>query len=112
QQVKPDEVRLVSPVGLKAINDQAVQAAFEIQAWFPVLQIIALVSLALAITNLLPLPALDGGRILFVLIEAVRGRRIAPEREGLIHFLGLTMLLILMVVLVVQDLVNPILPAQ
>ena len=112
KQIDSGEVRLVSPVGLKAINDQAVEAAFVLNALFPVLQIVALVSLALAITNLLPLPALDGGRILFVLVEVIRGRRIAPEREGLVHFVGLAMLLLLMVVLVVQDIVNPIFPAQ
>ena len=57
----------------------------------------------------MPLPALDGGRILFVLIEIIRGRRISPEKEGLVHFMGMTMLLGLMAVLVVQDLIDPIL---
>ena len=65
-------------------------------------------SLALAVTNLMPLPALDGGRMLFVLIEIIRGRRISPEKEGLVHFMGMTMLLGLMAVLVVQDLIDPI----
>ena len=57
----------------------------------------------------MPLPALDGGRILFVLVEIIRGRRISPEKEGLVHFMGMTMLLGLMAVLVVQDLIDPIL---
>ena len=76
---------------------------------FPILQLLAFVSLALAVTNLMPLPALDGGRILFVLVEIIRGRRISPEKEGLVHFMGMTMLLGLMAVLVVQDLIDPIL---
>ena len=109
-QINTEDVRLVSPVGLKAINDQAVTVAIELGALFPVLQVIAIVSMALAFTNLLPLPALDGGRILFVLIEAVRGRRVSPEKEGLVHFVGIAMLLGLMTVLVVQDLVDPLFP--
>ena len=97
---------------MKTINDQAVAVALELGAMFPVLQVIAVVSMALALTNLLPLPALDGGRILFVVIEAIRGRRIAPEREGLVHFVGMAMLLGLMTVLVVQDLVDPVFPVR
>jgi regulator of sigma E protease len=73
-----------------------------------VLQFAAILSIALALTNLLPLPALDGGRILFVLIEAARGKRLAPEREGFVHLLGMFALLTLMVVMVINDLVNPV----
>ena len=108
-QIQPSEVRLISPIGLKAINDHAVDAAVELGELFPILQLLAFVSLALAVTNLMPLPALDGGRILFVLVEIIRGRRISPEKEGLVHFMGMTMLLGLMAVLVVQDLIDPIL---
>jgi len=107
-QIQPSEVRLISPIGLKAINDQAVDAAVELGELFPILQLVAFVSLALAVTNLMPLPALDGGRMLFVLVEIIRGRRISPEKEGLVHFMGMTMLLGLMAVLVVQDLIDPI----
>ena len=46
--------------------------------------------------------------MLFVLVEIIRGRRISPEKEGLVHFMGMTMLLGLMAVLVVQDLIDPI----
>ena len=74
------------------------------------LQTAALISLALGLTNLLPLPALDGGRILFVLIEAIRGRRIAPEREAMIHFVGLMILVGLMGLVMLQDFINPIIP--
>ena len=109
-QINAEDVRFVSPVGLKAINDQAVTVAIEVGALFPVLQVIAIVSMALAFMNLLPLPALDGGRILFVLIEAVRGRRVSPEKEGVVHFVGIAMLLGLMIVLVIQDLVDPLFP--
>ena len=69
---------------------------------------IAFISVALGFTNLLPIPALDGGRIMFVLVEAIRGRRIEPEREGMVHIVGMLVLLGLMVLLIVQDIVNPI----
>jgi regulator of sigma E protease len=76
--------------------------------WFPILWLTAILSTALAVTNLLPLPALDGGRILFVLIEAVRGKRVAPEKEGAIHFIGLALLLTLMLVISYYDVSDPI----
>jgi regulator of sigma E protease len=63
-----------------------------------------LLSLNLAILNLLPLPALDGGRLMFVLLEVNRGgRKIAPEKEGLVHFAGLVILLALMFVIAFHD---------
>jgi regulator of sigma E protease len=99
------------PCGPKCLNDLtavAVETAREVREIFPVLQLIGLVSVALATTNLLPLPALDGGRILFVLLEAVRGRRLDPAREGMVHLVGMMMLLILMVVITYNDFVNPI----
>ena len=68
------------------------------------------ISVALGLTNLLPIPALDGGRILFVLIEAIRGRRIEPQREGMVHLVGMLMLLALMAFLIFQDIANPIIP--
>lgn len=112
RQIQMTEVRLVSPVGLKAINDQAVDAAVQLGQLFPVMQLLAFVSVALAVTNLLPLPALDGGRILFVLLEQIRGRRIAPEKEGLVHFVGMAMLLGLMSMLVIQDIIDPLVLSQ
>ena len=92
------------------LTHEAVVTAQAINQWFPILQLIGLVSVALATTNLLPLPALDGGRIMFVLLEAVRGRRIDPAREGMVHLVGMVMLLLLMVVITYQDIFNPIIP--
>jgi regulator of sigma E protease len=54
--------------------------------------------------NLLPLPALDGGRLLFIFIELIRGgRRIAPEKEGMVHFAGMVVLLALMAIITFFD---------
>lgn len=109
-QVPLSTVRPIGVVGLNDLTRAAVTTAEQINQWFPILQLIGLVSVALATTNLLPLPALDGGRILFVLIEAVRGRRIDPAREGMVHLVGMIMLLLLMVVITYQDIFNPIIP--
>lgn len=101
------------PIGIVGMNDltaMAVETAVEINQWFPVIQLIGLISVALGLTNLLPLPALDGGRILFVLIEAIRGRRVDPAREGFVHMIGMVILLGLMVIITYQDIVNPLIP--
>lgn len=101
------------PIGIVGMNDltrAAVETAQEINQLFPIIQLIGLISVALGFTNLLPLPALDGGRILFVLIEAIRGRRIDPARESVVHLVGMVLLLTLMVVITYQDIVNPIIP--
>ena len=106
--ISPEEARPVSVVGISQISGQAAEATVVSGNLFPILNMVAFISVALGFTNLLPIPALDGGRILFVLIEAVRGRRIEPEREGMVHVVGMVVLLSLMVLLIVQDIVNPV----
>ncbi|MFO7536769.1 MAG: M50 family metallopeptidase [Chloroflexota bacterium] len=108
--IEPSDARPVSVVGISQIAGQAAEASATNRDLFPILSMIAFINLALGLTNLLPIPALDGGRILFVVIEAVRGRRIEPEREGMVHVAGMLFLLGLMVLLIVQDIVNPIIP--
>jgi regulator of sigma E protease len=88
----------------------SLQQSIEWKLAFPALQTASLISLALGLTNLLPLPALDGGRILFVVIEAIRGRRIPPEREAVIHFVGMMILVGLMLLVMLQDVLHPIIP--
>lgn len=106
--IEPSEARPISVVGISQIAGQAAEASVSSNNLFPILNMVGFISVALGFTNLLPIPALDGGRILFVLIEAVRGRRIEPEREGMVHIVGMLVLLGLMVLLIVQDIVNPI----
>ena len=60
-------------------------------------------SISLGIMNLLPLPALDGGRLVFLLIEAVRGKPIPPEKEGMVHLGGMMALMVLMALVFVND---------
>lgn len=107
-EITAEEARPVSVVGISQIAGEAAETSVNNNTLFPILQMVAFISVALGFTNLLPIPALDGGRILFVLIEAVRGRRIEPEREGMVHIVGMLFLLGLMVLLIVQDIVNPI----
>jgi len=101
--VAPSDAQLSGPVGIARLVGDAVSATMDTGFWFPIWQLSAALSAALAITNLLPLPALDGGRLLFILIETLRGRRINPEREGLVHMVGFMLLLGLMIYITVQD---------
>ena len=66
----------------------------------------AVLSLYLGIFNLLPIPALDGSRLLFLGLEAVRGRPIDPNRESMVHLIGFAMLMLLMVVVTYNDIVG------
>lgn len=109
-QISPSEARPVSVVGLSQLAGRAAEETAVQGNWFPILWFAGIISVALGFTNLLPIPALDGGRILFVLVEAVRGRRIEPEREGMVHLVGMLFLLGLMVLIIIQDIVNPIIP--
>ena len=106
--IPAEAARPTGPVGIYQQTGSAVDAAVELNWWFPILWLTAILSTALAVTNLLPLPALDGGRILFVIIEAIRGKRIKTKKEGAIHFIGLALLLTLMLVISYYDLSNPI----
>ncbi len=65
-----------------------------------------LLSVNLGVLNLLPLPALDGGRLVFMLIEAVRGKPIPPEKEGMVHFAGFVALMVLMVFVMYNDIIK------
>ncbi len=105
---EPGEARIISVVGVTQIGGELLQNSIEDNEPFVILQYIALISIALGVTNLLPIPALDGGRILFVIVEIVRGRPIPPEREGVVHLAGLIFLLSIAVIFIVNDLVNPL----
>ena len=71
-----------------------------------VLRQLVLISASLGIMNLLPIPAMDGGRLVFMLVEVVRGKPISQEKEGLIHFIGLILLFGLIILLTFNDITN------
>ncbi|MCG8514284.1 MAG: RIP metalloprotease RseP [Halanaerobiales bacterium] len=68
------------------------------------LNLMAILSINLGIINLVPFPALDGGRILFILVELIRGKPVDPKKEGLAHVVGFVVLMVLMAFLVYKDL--------
>lgn len=72
----------------------------------PVLQFIAILSLSLAVINILPFPALDGGRLLFVLIELLLGRKVSPKWEAHIHVVGYVLILFLILAVTYSDIVQ------
>jgi len=98
--------QIAGPVGIAKITGDVAQLT-PTYGWWPILNLTAFLSLNLAIMNILPFPALDGGRVVLVLIELLRGgKRLKPEREGLINFVGIAFLLLLMVVVTVNDVIN------
>src|SRR5690625_1830324 len=89
---------LAGPVRIYDATDQVVQTGF-----MSFLMWTAILSDNLGIINLVPLPALDGGRLMFVGIEAVRGKPIDPQKEGLVHVIGFALLMLLMIVVTWND---------
>ncbi len=99
-----DTLRDVSgPIGMAQATSEIVEAS-SLPLWVTLAQLSIVLSLNLAILNLLPFPALDGGRLVFVILEILRGgRKIAPEQEGLVHFAGIGVLLGIMFVVAFSD---------
>lgn len=107
-ELRPEETRIT---GLKGIYDLLAWAGDVDRASqrpFVTLHFIGFLSASLALANLLPIPALDGGRLLFLGMEIVFGRRISPRYEGWAHAIGYALLLALMVYVNFQDFVNPL----
>lgn len=108
QQIPIEMARPVSPVGIYQITSQVTNESVQTGWWFPLLSWAGMLSAALGITNLLPLPGLDGGRLVFVALEAIRRRRVRPDREALVHIAGMVALLVLVVMIAYSEIVNPI----
>ncbi|OQB25321.1 MAG: Regulator of sigma-W protease RasP [Firmicutes bacterium ADurb.Bin182] len=89
---------VMGPVGTISFIGQAVRMGFE-----SLLRLGSLISVNLAIVNLLPLPALDGGRIVFQVVETVRGKPVSAEKEGMVHFVGIILLFALIIFLTFND---------
>ena len=87
------------PVGIAVMTGKIAA-----QGILPLLQFAALLSLNLAVVNFLPIPALDGGRFLFLIIEAIRGRKASERFEANLHRIGFILLIGLIVVVTVRDL--------
>ena len=98
---QPVSKDVAGPIGIAQMTGQAVRTGES-----AVLELLGLLSLNLAIVNILPFPALDGGRLLFVVIEAVTGKKIKTNWERYIHQAGMIILLLLMVLVTINDLVR------
>jgi regulator of sigma E protease len=91
---------VAGPVGIAQATGEVVEES----GWEPLLEFAALLSINLAIINMLPLPMLDGGRIAFVLLEvARRGKRVAPEKEAIVHLVGLALIITMALVVTYFD---------
>jgi regulator of sigma E protease len=115
----PEQGRLVGLKGIYDIFSQTVSRDVDVSTSAPpstdplnqpvrTLELIASLSISLGVFNLFPFPALDGGRILFILPELIFRRRVSPQVETLVHGLGMAVLLAFMVYVNVMDFVDPI----
>ena len=93
--VAPD---VAGPVGIVNIIGEVARSGLQY-----LLLLTAYLSINLAIINLLPIPALDGSRIVFLLVEGLRGKPIKPEREGMVHFIGFMLLIGLIIIVTYND---------
>jgi regulator of sigma E protease len=94
---------LTGPVGIAQATGEVVEAA----GYIELITLAASLSMSLAVLNFLPIPAVDGGRLFFILIEFLRrGRRIAPEKEALVHLAGFAALLVMFVVVTYFDILR------
>lgn len=96
-------VDMVGTVVEESKDDNADTATNAYYIFLNLANLTMMLSVSLGIMNLLPLPALDGGRLVFILIEAVRGKPLDRNKEGIVHFIGFALLMILMVVVLFND---------
>lgn len=89
---------VAGPVGIAAVVGEVMQEGIS-----NLMSLAAIISVNLGIINLLPIPALDGSRIVFLILEGIRGKPVDPQKEGFIHFVGFTLLILLMIFVAFQD---------
>ena len=92
---------LSGPIGIYNIVDQSATAGL-----LSLVSLTSLLSINVGFINLLPIPAFDGGRILFLIIEKIRRKPVKPEVENRIHAIGLALLMLLMIVVTYNDIVR------
>ncbi|HVP20385.1 MAG TPA: M50 family metallopeptidase [Anaerolineaceae bacterium] len=113
-QLTPEQSRVVGPFGMFTMFNQERNRDIQTTSTpaagpaVNVLSFLAIISVALGITNLLPIPALDGGRILFLIPEILFHKRVPPKYENAVHAIGFFALVALLVVITAQDIINPV----
>lgn len=103
-QVSKDDV--AGPVGIAVMIDETIEdsAPYGVSTViYSLINLAVLLSINLGVMNLLPIPALDGGRLLFLIIEVFRGKPLPPEKEGIVHFIGFVVLMIIMALVMYND---------
>ncbi len=93
---------VMGPVGIISFVSSQVRS----ENLYAVVYLIFILSLNVGIMNLLPLPALDGGRLVFLIVEAIRRKPVPPEKEGMVHAIGLGLLMLLIVAITCKDIVR------
>lgn len=94
-------VEVAGPIGIAQATGEAIKFGY-----MAVLQLMGILSLNLALINILPIPALDGGRLLFVVLEKFLGRKVKPRAERIVHQVGMAFLLGLIVLVTINDIVR------
>jgi len=89
---------LSGPVGIYNVVGESAKAGFD-----NILYLVAFLSINVGFLNLLPIPAFDGGRILFLIIEKIKGSKVNPKVENIIHTIGFALLMLLMIIVTIQD---------
>ncbi|HOT90638.1 MAG TPA: M50 family metallopeptidase [Anaerolineae bacterium] len=103
-----EQARPVGIIGISQIAQQSVEESIAASAVYPFLNFVILISVSLGIFNLLPIPALDGGRILFSVVEKVRHKPLTPAIEERIHTIALFILVVIFIFIAILDIVAPL----
>lgn len=96
--------QMSGPVGIVSEVNNAVNSGS--RSWLYVINLVALLTINLGVFNLLPIPALDGGRLFFMIIELIRRKPIPPEKEGLVHAIGMLLLFALIIFVSFNDIMR------
>lgn len=99
--IMDEDEGLTGPVGIVQIIDQSTKAG-----WVYVFNLAALLSINLAVINLLPIPSLDGSKLIFLLLEAIRGKAIDPMKEGYVNFIGFSLMMLLILFVTYKDIMR------
>lgn len=97
------------PVGIATVIDDTIEETSQygfFTVFLNMVNITVLLSINLGVLNLLPIPALDGGRLLFLFIEVLRGKPVPPDKEGIVHFVGFVLLMVLMAFVFFNDIMR------
>ena len=92
---------IAGPVGIYAITTEVASTGI-----LSLINFVGILSVNLAVLNILPFPALDGGRLLFIALEGVIGKKVLPKIEGYIHMVGMIILLLLIVAITAGDIIK------